>query len=218
MYYQKALTTMNVVTMPVIACAIWSSHETVPLLLGPQWSDAAHIFRILAIAAFIAPAADTAGFLLVTSGQTARYLRLGAAIGVVLLLAFGIGVWWKALGVACGYLAATYVLFVVRLRYSFTGTPAHARRFLAAIRKPSLETVMMLLILDTFKGLRGDGDGPAVILTALPVALASYLLAWLVMPGGKHTVTAIVRGVVGALRLSSPLARPAGRQSNVGTL
>src|SRR2546427_7363707 len=134
--YRKVLMTTNFILMPMLLFSAIYSREIVSLVLGAKWIEAAPIFRILALAVFIIPASSTTGLLLVTCGKTKRYLKLGFASGFVLVLSFSIGVVWGAVGVAYGYLAATYTLLAVGLCFSFEGTPVSVRTFYESIETP----------------------------------------------------------------------------------
>src|SRR3989441_4644583 len=200
-YYQKIVTTVNVVMMPMILFLVIYSHEIVLVMLGKKWIEATDIFRILAISAFIAPASDSTGFLLVTCGKTKRYLNLGLVTGVILLLSFGIGVVWGALGVAYGYLVATYTLLVLRLYYSFEGTPVSVRGFWEAIEKPLIASFVMMIGLVIFNKLIIISNPLLLLVTALPVATVTYLLAWMMMPGGKGNLREVIYDLITPLHL-----------------
>jgi len=200
-YYQKILTTVNVVMMPLILFLVIYAHEIVLVMLGEKWIESADIFRILAISAFIAPASDSTGFLLVTCGKTKRYLNLGLVTGVILLLSFGIGVVWGALGVAYGYLVATYTLLALRLYYSFEGTPVNVRGFWEAIEKPLIASFVMMIGLVIFNKLIIISNPLLLLVTALPVATVTYLLAWMMMPGGKGNLREVIYDLITPLHL-----------------
>src|SRR2546425_6695974 len=200
-YYQKIVTTVNVVMMPMILFLVIYSHEIVLVMLGKKWIEATDIFRILAISAFIAPASDSTGFLLVTCGKTKRYLNLGLVTGVILLLSFGIGVVWGALGVAYGYLVATYTLLALRLYYSFEGTPVSVRGFWEAIEKPLIASFVMMIGLVIFNKLIIISNPLLLLVTALPVATVTYLLAWMMMPGGKGNLREVIYDLITPLHL-----------------
>lgn len=200
--YQKMLTTVNFFMMPLILFAVTYSSEIVLVVLGENWIGAAPIFRVLAIAAFIAPASDTTGLLLVTCGKTRRYLSLGVVTGVVLLLSFGIGVNWGALGVAYGYLVAAYTLLVLRLLYSFDGTPVTLGAFCRAIEKPLVASAAMMVVLVVIWNRFVNVHHTLGLLTmSMPVAVITYVGAWLVIPGGRAALTEILYDLSASLHL-----------------
>jgi len=207
-FYLKILTAVNFVMMPVVLFAAVYSDEIVLVVLGDKWVDAAPIFRIFALAAFIAPASDTTCYLLVSCGETKRYLNLGLLTSATLLLSFGIGAIWGPLGVAYGYLAATYMLLVLRLRYSFEGTPVDAKAFGEAIAKPVVASAAMMLALVLFNRLVNVTSALGLLTMSVPISLASYVGLWMVMPGGKEQLGEIVHALAVSLHLDRRAARP----------
>src|SRR3989449_4704477 len=211
-YYQKIVTTVNVVMMPMILFLVIYSHEIVLVMLGKKWIEATDIFRILAISAFIAPASDSTGFLLVTCGKTKRYLNLGLITGVILLLSFGIGVVWGTLGVAYGYLVATYTLLALRLYYSFEGTPVSARAFFKAIEQPLVASFAMMIVLVIFNKLVMINNSLVLLTISLPVATVTYLLAWMMMPGGKGNLREVIYDLIAPLHLDKYIVAMSSRR------
>jgi len=211
-YYQKILTTVNVFMMPLILFLVIYSHEIVLVVLGEKWIESTDIFRILAISAFIAPASNSTGFLLVTCGKTKRYLNLGLVTGVILLLSFGIGVVWGALGVAYGYLVATYTLLALRLYYSFEGTPVSARAFFKAIEQPLVASFAMMIVLVIFNKLVMINNSLVLLTISLPVATVTYLLAWMMMPGGKGNLREVIYDLIAPLHLDKYIVAMSSRR------
>jgi PST family polysaccharide transporter len=77
--------------------------QLVRVVLGPQWSGAADIFAVLAIAALFAPIAHSTGWLLISQGRTKemRNFSLVSSVGFVAAMAAGLP--WGAIGVAYGH-------------------------------------------------------------------------------------------------------------------
>ena len=84
-YYVLLLGSMSMITMPLVAFLATFAEEVVRVALGPNWIAAAEYFRILAIAAFIKPASQTAGFVMTTSGKSRRYLWWGMLTAISLV-------------------------------------------------------------------------------------------------------------------------------------
>ena len=199
--FSKLLTAVNFITMPLTLFSVVYSQQIVLVVLGEKWIEAAPIFRILAIAAFIAPASDSTGFLLVTCGKTKRYLNLGLVTGIILLLCFGIGIVWGALGVAYGYVVAAYTLLVLRLYYSFEGTPVSVRTFYKAIEKPLVASGAMMIVLVLLAWLISVDHTLRLLTIAVPVSVVTYLFAWIVVPGGKEKLAEMVYDLSASLHL-----------------
>jgi len=197
--YQKLLTIINLVMMPMTVFAAIYAHEIVLVVLGEKWSEAAPIFRILALAMFLRPASDATGLVLVTCGKTKRYLNLGLVTGVILTVAFSVGVVWGAVGVAYGGLAATFALLALRLYYTFEGTPVTVSTFVRGSATPMLASAAMAAVMLVLGPLAGSPLG--ILAVATPVATGVYLLACIVIPGGRGELGSIVSDLTGSLNL-----------------
>jgi O-antigen/teichoic acid export membrane protein len=200
-YYRKMLTTLNFITMPLVLYLLIYSHDVILIVLGEKWIEATDIFRILAIAAFIKPASDTTLSLLITCGKTKRFFNLGLVTALILVLSLSIGLVWGAIGVAYGYVVATYVLTVLRLRYSFKGTPVNLRTFFKAIEKPVIASIAMMLVLLVFNNFVAITNSLVLLLISLPLAVVAYLLTWMMISGGKETLREIINDLITPLHL-----------------
>jgi PST family polysaccharide transporter len=214
-YYRKMLTTLNFVIMPLTLFLAIYAHDVVLLILGEKWIEATDIFRILAIAAFIRPASDSTNSLLITCGHTKRYFNLGLVGAFIVMLSFIIGVLWGALGVAYGYFAATYILLVPRLYYSFKGTPVNLRTFFRAIEKPSIASFAMMVVLLVFNKVININSSLLLLTISLSVAVVTYLLAWMMIPEGKENLREIIYDLITPLHLDKYIALMVSRRKKV---
>lgn len=122
-YYLRAINAIMWITGPLTACLAACSREVVLVVLGQQWAQAAILFKILAAVAFLLPIYYTATWILVSSGQTQRLLRLAAVTALTSVICFALGLPFGATGVAMSY-AATFllVLFPGTMIWAFRGT------------------------------------------------------------------------------------------------
>lgn len=117
-YFLHALESMASITVPLILAAAVFADELVLLWLGPQWVEAAAIFRLLAIAAIIGAVTTPIGWLQVSAGETRRYRQLGTITAVALVAAFAIGLPYGPRGVAVSYSIAVTLLAVPTTYYA----------------------------------------------------------------------------------------------------
>lgn len=195
-YYTKVLMTLAFVIMPITLYCFVFSHEVISVVLGNKWIEAVDIFRMLALAAFIRPVSDTTLSLLITCGKTRRYFNLGLVTALILLASFGIGLIWGARGVSCGYLAATYILLILRLIYNFEGTPVKRTTFFDTIKIPLMASILMMLILFIVQKLVTINNSLMSIGVTLPTAVVAYLLSWIMIAGGRERLRIIVEDLV----------------------
>lgn len=109
-YYLNALRLVALACMPLVALLFVVSREVVLVVLGRQWIEAATLFSIMAVAAFVQPVLSTSGWVYVSLGQAGRMARWGALFALVYCASFVVGLPWGARGVAVAYTVAVYVL------------------------------------------------------------------------------------------------------------
>ena len=155
-------------------------------MLGDQWTGASPIFKILAVTAFIQPISTTTGIVLLSVGQSGRFLKFNIVNSLLVVLSFAIGIRWGATGVAIAYGVANYLIFFPGLWYCFQKTPVSVADFMRAIARPLIASVVTALTLILIHGrLVGLAD-IAIVGTSFAVALCTYLAVWVTMPGGMQ--------------------------------
>lgn len=107
--YRRAVSLVNLTTVPGIIFLGLSAEQTIPFLLGSEWQPSAKIFSILAIAGVHQPFTATLGWLFISQERGNDFAKWGLFNAVTCLFAFIIGVRWGIVGVASAY-AITDVL------------------------------------------------------------------------------------------------------------
>jgi O-antigen/teichoic acid export membrane protein len=118
--YLRIIEKIAVVTMPGIALLIATSDWVVLVILGPQWTEASHIFAALAVAALIQPIANTTGWLFISQNRTDDMFRYGLVASTIIVAAIVIGLPWGAVGVAAVY-ALVWVTIVTPMLFYWVG-------------------------------------------------------------------------------------------------
>jgi len=132
--YLKILEKIAMITMPGVLFMCATSDWVVLLLLGQQWGETAHIFRLLGVAAAIQPVTSSALWLFFTQGRSGEMLKwglLGSSIAVCSIL-FGLP--WGAKGVALTY-AISDLCVSTQLLFWYVGRrgPVRTRDFYRTI-------------------------------------------------------------------------------------
>lgn len=107
--FLKSLSAVLLVILPGVAFATATADYLIPLLLGPQWTETAEIFRALGFASLLQSVNNPAGWLFVSQGRTGEFLRWGIAGSVLVVLGFVIGLKFGAVGMAIAYAIAEYI-------------------------------------------------------------------------------------------------------------
>ncbi|KPJ66660.1 MAG: hypothetical protein AMJ43_07455 [Coxiella sp. DG_40] len=194
-YYSKLVLVLSFVSMPLTVFLAVCSRSIIHLLLGDQWLEASGIFQILAITAFIQPTWSTVGLVLLSLGQSRRYLRFGLINSLGVVTSFAVGIRWGAMGVAAAYAVANYLILFPSLWYCYRGTPISIRTFLRAIIRPVIASVVTVSVIVVARRLLVSQHDITVVSVCLGIGISAYLLVWSLMPGGFQLLREFARYV-----------------------
>lgn len=184
-YYLKCVSLLAFMSMPIIAFMFVCTDQLIILLLGSQWLGASQIFKILAVAAFIQPVSGTSGMILISTGQSRLYLKLGIFSAVIYCLSFVAGLPYGAKGVAAGYAIANYLLLFPMLFYTFKNTSVSVCDFMRTVFRPLVASITSGISLFIFLTLySGYINIFLFIFLGSIVFLFIYIIAYLILPGG----------------------------------
>jgi len=199
-YFNQVLTLFSAITMPLAAFLVFYADRIVLLIMGAKWIEATTIFQIIAIAAFITPVSNTIGLVMVTCGQTKRYMSLGLLGACVLVGLSILGTLWGPNGVASAYVCTACLMLWPRLQFGFKGTPVSRSLFLKVLARPLAASVGMaaaLLMLRTYVPLSSPGLDIALGMAA---GFSMFACCWLALPGGRAEVAQLSAHIIEALR------------------
>jgi O-antigen/teichoic acid export membrane protein len=122
--------------IPIVFGIALFAPEIVQLWLGPRWSEAAGLFRLLAVAALVGAMANPTGWLLVSLGLTRRYRNMGLLSSALIVLSFGLGLSYGPQGVAGAYSCAMALMIIPLWYFVLPGTGIKLRDMLANLVTP----------------------------------------------------------------------------------
>lgn len=137
-YYRRLLDILAFLTFPVTVYCIMEADFLIRLVLGPQWMDAAPVFRVLAIAGLFQPTSGTAGLVLLSLGYASRLLKIASVTGALTVFSFIAGIPHGIIGVATAYAIISYIILLPMLFCCFHKTPVTIGVFLRAHVAPIL--------------------------------------------------------------------------------
>ncbi len=199
-FYEKTVFLVTMGTVPLGLFVAVCAKEITLLMLGPAWIDATVFVRIFGIAAAIRPAVATSAAVLVTFGMSRRFLIITIVHSLALTALMSLGLMWGATGVAIAQVGTTLLLAYPKLYFSFLGTPATIRGFLAAGRTPAISGLAMaigLVVVRQFVVV--EGPLGSLLLSAC-VAGAVYCAAMWLQPVSRAAFQALVGDVRAALK------------------
>ena len=143
-FAQHAAMTTTVIAhlvLPLFAICIALPAETVRLVLGPQWSDAAPILRMLSIAAAATTVTAIGYSIAVAAGQTRRLVFAAAIALPITLFAVWLGSRHGALGVAQAVAVTSVALALPRLWWVLKDLPYSLTEYIHAMAGPLVTAV-----------------------------------------------------------------------------
>ncbi len=183
-YYLKSLSILSFVSMPLVMIMLIYSDQIIYLLLGPQWMGASEIFKILALSAFIQPISGTTGMVMISTGRSRLYLKLGLLNTIIVCGFFVAGIPWGAKGVAIGYAVANYLILFPFLMFSFKETGIRVQDFFCSIFRPFISCIVMVSVCRIFNRFLCDSNPIIFLIFGILAASGIYLFAFSLLPKG----------------------------------
>jgi len=185
-YYIKLVGLIAFITMPLMVFSFINGDKIIILVLGDRWLGAISIFKMLCIAAFVQPVSTTWGLVLVSLGQSGRYLKWGILNSLIIIGSFAAGINWGGFGVATGYAIATYTLLLPTLWYCLKLTPIRVTDFFRSIWKQVTASLISGCSIFLTRSCIDFEAAPLFILLAslFAVYLIGFTVVFLILPGG----------------------------------
>jgi PST family polysaccharide transporter len=187
-YYRKILKSLSFASMPCMVILYVCAPDIIRIVLGEKWLGAVPIFRIFAVAGFIRPVISTVGSIMITCGKTRRYLWVGVANSVGIVIGVVAGVKWGVQGIAVGHVLANYIYFLPVAYIAFRKTPVNIRLFLTSISPSIICSLVMGLLLTMVTSRYRIANNYTAILTYFSTAGVVYFICWFAIPRGKDNL------------------------------
>ncbi len=135
-YFLKAYELILSVTLPITAFAGVFAHDIIPVVLGAKWIQSVEIFRLLVPAVLVFGLINPLGWLLWSSANHVRCLKLSLAIAALVIPACLIGLSYGPVGVAIGLSSAMMVWFIPHIVWTLHGMVIRPLELLRAASRP----------------------------------------------------------------------------------
>lgn len=192
-YYCNAMNLISYLTAPLVVFMAALSDEIVPVVLGDQWLGASRIFQVLAIAAFGRPIMNANGWLFISLGKTRRMMMWGFISVPLFVVSFAIGLKWGAIGVALAYAICAQALRLPGFFFAFQETPIAFRDLVRATYRPTILSLMMLLVLLVVRHWMLPHGALMVLVTAGGAGLAALGLGVYLWPGARGEAQTLIQ-------------------------
>lgn len=135
-FYLKGYSIVIAVTVPITMFSCVFAHDIVTVILGPQWTESATIFRLLAPTILVFGIINPTYWLLIATGKQKRSLYIAFAIAPLVIVSYCIGISFGPEGVALSYSTALMLWLYPHLAWSLHGTPVSVGDLLRVIVRP----------------------------------------------------------------------------------
>ena len=199
--YTRMLEKVAILTMPGMALLIATSDWVVRLVLGPQWSDAAHIFALLGIFGLVQPLANTTGWLFISQGRTHHMFQWGLIGCSIIIVSICVGLPWGATGVALSYSVAGFCIVTPTL-FWFVGRvgPVRTKDLYYTMAPPACAAAGVLLALFVFRQWALVTNPLKGLAIASVIAFGVTLLVLIAIPAGRRALQDVGRSIAALSR------------------
>ena len=121
-YFLKGYALVLSMTLPLTVFAAMFAEDIVLVVLGPKWTEAVPIFRLLTPTILVFGMIDPLAWLLLSSGRQMRSLKMALVIAVLVITSYFIGLPYGPKGVACAFSTAMVLWLIPHLVWCVQGT------------------------------------------------------------------------------------------------
>ena len=198
-YFLKGYSLVLGLTLPLtVACALFAD-DLILVLLGPKWTQAAGIFRLLAPTILVFAIANPLGWLLNSIGLVERGLRMALVIAPLMIASYILGLSHGPKGVALAYSAVMTAWVIPVVVWSVHGTPISWRDILGAASRPLASVTLAGVFSFAVRLFYGQTLSPLPRLALeSTVLLISYSVTLLFVAEQKSVYLDLLRGLVRA--------------------
>jgi PST family polysaccharide transporter len=135
-YFLKGYSLVLALTVPLtLVCALFAD-DLIAVLLGPRWSSAAIVFRLLAPSILVFALINPLAWLLFSLGMVERSLKVALVLAPIVILGDLIGLSYGPRGVALSYSAVITLWALPHIAWCIHGTVISLRDILTVFLRP----------------------------------------------------------------------------------
>ena len=195
-YFLKGYSLLLAFTVPTAAACALFAEDVISVMLGPQWLEAATIFRLLSPTILIFGMINPLWPLMVATNLLVRSFKLGLVIAPVAIAGYVIGLPWGPKGVAIGFSSAMALWVLPHILWSIHGTGVTLRDVGLAVGRPLASALAATLV----AGIVAFGLLPSVspllrLTVGVGVLTAVYLVVLLFAMGQRALYVEVLRGI-----------------------
>lgn len=135
-YFLKGYSLVLAMTIPITIMCAFFADDLILILLGPNWSAAAPIFRLLAPTILIFAIINPLAWLMFALGMVQRSLKTALVLAPIVMVGYLAGLPYGPKGVALGYSTAMVLWAIPHTAWCVHGTGVSLGDILAAVGRP----------------------------------------------------------------------------------
>ncbi len=205
-YFLKGYALMLSLTVPItVACGLFAG-DMISVFLGPKWTSAVNIFRLLAPTTLAFAVINPMGWLLMSLGLVARGLKISLVLAPLMIAGYAAGLPYGPKGVAFAYSAMMLVFAFPMITWSIHGTVISVSDILLTVSRPLLSGAVAAGLAIGLQFWYGPLLSPLPrLVLGVALMLAGYLGMLLYVMGQKFFYLDILRGVLKSPSVEAPL-------------
>jgi PST family polysaccharide transporter len=209
-YFLKGYSLVLALTLPLtIVCALFAD-DLILVLLGPKWTDAVPIFRLLAPTILIFAVINPLGWFLFSIGRIGRSLRIALVIAPLVIAGYVVGLPYGPKGVALGYSTAMALWVVPNIAWCVHGTVISFRDILQTLSRPLFSSITAAALAYSVQVLFAKALSPLPkLILECGVIFGAYLVMLLYFGGQKAFYLELLRGLRASSRAEENSLAPA---------
>ena len=193
-YFLKGYSIVLALTVPItILCALFAD-DLVSVLLGPKWTEAAAIFRLLTPTILVFALINPLSWLLLSTGLIRRSLNIALIIAPLVIAGYVLGLPYGPKGVALAYSAMMTVWVVPHIAWCVHGTVVSFRDIMVAVSRPLLSGCVAIVFAFGVQFLGGQWLSPLPrLVLGVTVLLGIYFGTLMYVFGQKAFYLSLLR-------------------------
>lgn len=210
-YFLKGYSLVLSLTLPIsFACGLFAE-DLIYVVLGPKWTEAAIIFRLLAPIILIFSLINPLVWLMFAAGLVKRSLHISFVLGPLVICGYALGLPYGPKGVAIGYSTVMILWLLPQIAWCIHGTGISLRDIASTVKAPLLSALVAVPAPLAFQIWTQESSPPLIRLTLAGFAYGLIYVATLLFAmGQKGFYLGLLRG------LRAP--EPAAEAAEVGSL
>jgi O-antigen/teichoic acid export membrane protein len=197
-YFLKGYSVLLALTLPItVGCALFAD-DLILVVLGPKWTAAAAIFRLLAPTILVFALVNPLFWLLCSLGLVERSLKMSLVMAPTMIGSYILGLSHGPRGVAFAYSAVMMLWVIPVIAWSVYGTVISVRDVLLALSRPLASSMLAGALAFGVGAAYGQSLSPLprLVLESV-VLLVTFVGTLLFVTGQKALYLDLFRGLKG---------------------